>query len=304
MTCETDESVFDQMKQRHYDREEDDDLELLDPPLFLKLRKEGKLKRSKSFINGVNPSSQRIKPLFRFSSFAKVQPIQEVVVEDDKRSSATNKYASESLLKGYDSQLFKLPQLSQDASYNLSGDNNSNSSSSGDGCNNDEDAYMEYDEHDPFSYMTDTLAFVTRKSPSPTPTPTLVSSPSPTTVALPSSSAATISPSFTHAQDYTGTPRTPYSLQRPTFSLSSSVYGTSLGSSSVSSPSVFGSRSNSMEYSSSERTPGSLSSTPAMLPVDGGDPATTTTTTPRLLDGVGADDNPLSLKYKPFSYYT
>ena len=295
MTCEADESVFDQMKQRHYDREEDDDLELLDPPLFLKLRKEGKLKRSKSFVNGVNPSSQRIKPLFHFSSFAKVQPIKEVVVEDNKRSAAAS---AESLLKSQDaSQQQQQQQQQQDTAPN-------------------EDPYVEYDECDPFSYMTDTFAFVSRKSPSLTATPTLAFSPAPSPTVAPSllmssvtssalpPPAGTSSPLFSaHAQDYPGTPRASYSLggygaglHRPT--ASSSAFGSYFGSNGSQSPTAFWSRGSSLDYSSG-RTPGSLSSTPSMPPSDG-DPSATTPTL-----GADADkSNTPSLKYTPFSYYS
>lgn len=214
MTTEIDESVFDQFNQRHYDDEEDDDLELLDPPLLVKLRREGKIRRSKSSLTLGNTPSPRIKPLFRFSkSRAKVKPINEVSIHDTSRQQHHQRPPSPSPSSS------STPNTNTNTQKVDDNDNNNNNSNV---IENDLYFYGDFYQSDPFGYMNDTFTFVTQKSaPSPqvpsaatSPSPTVPPSASPTLVNMaPSSSSTLVSPFFGHAPDYHPvTPRVTYSL--------------------------------------------------------------------------------------------
>lgn len=339
MIDETDESVFDQMKQRYYDREEDDDLELLDPPLIVKLRKEGKLKRSNSSYNFNDTPSPRLKPFFRFSSSrTKVKPINEISVPDQNRTSASAANP-DSLLKDYDNQLFKLPQLDRSdsaATDKLKGD--------------DGDEYEEYYENDPFSYMNDTFTFVNQKSPSPPvqqqqqqsqlqqsqqqqqqqtqPQQWQWQAMSLTSPLTSPAAAPIVSPFFSHAQDYPITPRPLYgsslgmgsgglggkdAFPSPAFFAAPSISVAAL--SEESSSSVFRSRSPSAENAYAP-TPGTQTPSTVMPPAsepeigeisgsgEGESEGNENGSRKRNDSGNGEGENPLSLKYKPFSYYS
>lgn len=284
------------MKQRYYDREEDDDLELLDPPLILKLLKEGKIKRTSSFLGSTSP---RIEPLFRFSSsHSKVVPISEVSIKDENRSSSNIK--SESLLKDYDSQLFKLPQLGESQDTPKDTDTTEN------------DSYTEYYETDPFSYMNDTFAFVTQNEPSPLQSnqPSFMS-PSQSPV-IPQISTPLISPFLAYASDMPITPKITYGGGSSAFGKdnfpSPAFFAAPSGNMMTAmaqdddelTSAVFKSRSSSIENAhaptpTASQTPGSV-----MTPASDHD----TNDSDGKNDGNENGENPLSLKYKLFSYYS